>query len=753
MVVAISDTLFSAVLALDAYNRGYGAEIPGLSDAPGTGIGNAVVLASEGGESAQAVGFYAIAYTWGERTVISYRGTDNLNVLNGANDIFNGWVMGAGLASRQAPFAEQFYQRITAQTGPFGNAPADLLLTGHSLGGGLAGYIAALSGGRGIIFDAMPYAAASINRVLKHNLAAGLETFDNLRPYLKNGALNGYSPLPSAANIVSVHLDGEVLAGARALWRSALGPVVEGAVVASLLEPALTSLSDKLLLPVRLARLGFLGGKALSRMQAQETLDEIALPGISLTRLKAHEQPFLIIVRYGAEAGHTTWARTADRLYSALDSQQVADSLSVTKDTLAIMLAYSVIDEGVRPFGDTAIRALFDDADELGVLFSRAGLRAEFDSIQQELMDVVVQFAGFMAQAAVLRDGREGGILSFDPLAEIFRLDFSDATWSAANPPQIVHKAEILTALTAGTAGLPGLNDIDFITMTSGFRAARLVAPTPATSEDSGLLIGGNAPDTLVGGPGDDMLLGRGGDDLLVGRGGDDYLRGGDGADTADYGAAAAGIVASLSLGIATGAGLDVLISIENLRGSRHADTLTGNAGNNTLAGAAGQDRLAGDGGDDVLLGGMGRDTLSGGAGQDSLQGNRGMDTLDGGTGMDLLSGNEAADIFLFTTALGPTNVDRLLDFSVVAGDRIGLAAAIFSGIGEVGNLLLTTAFAVAPVASTPDTRILFDTGSGALIYDQDGNGTLFGVAFAYIDNAATLTGSNSLSSQQFFVA
>ncbi len=57
------------------------------------------------------------------------------------------------------------------------------------------------------------------------------------------------------------------------------------------------------------------------------------------------------------------------------------------------------------------------------------------------------------------------------------------------------------------------------------------------------------------------------------------------------------------------------------------------------------------------------------------------------------------------------------------------------------------------PAAGTPDIRILFDTGSGALIYDQDGNGALFGVAFAYIDNAATLTGSNPLGAQQFFVA
>jgi Ca2+-binding RTX toxin-like protein len=299
---------------------------------------------------------------------------------------------------------------------------------------------------------------------------------------------------------------------------------------------------------------------------------------------------------------------------------------------------------------------------------------------------------------------------------------------------------------------LPGLSDTDFVVMASGSRAVRLIAPTPATPAETSLLIGANGADTLIGGSGNDLLLGRGGDDLLVGREGNDYLRGGDGIDTADYSAAAVGIAADLVLGIATGAGLDVLFSIENLRGSAHADTLSGKAEQNTLEGAAGRDLLSGAGGDDILLGGMGRDTLWGGAGQDALTGNRGMDTLDGGTGMDMLMGNEAGDLFLFTTALGPSNIDRLLDFSAVSGDRIGLAAAIFSGSGIAGNTLTASAFALGPQANTPDIRILFDPGSGVLIYDQDGSGSLFGIAFAYLDTAATLTGLNGLSANQFLI-
>jgi hypothetical protein len=60
----MSDDLFLAILSMDAYNRGYGSGIDGLSDSLGTTIGNAAVLnASSSQENSPEVtgGFYAIA--------------------------------------------------------------------------------------------------------------------------------------------------------------------------------------------------------------------------------------------------------------------------------------------------------------------------------------------------------------------------------------------------------------------------------------------------------------------------------------------------------------------------------------------------------------------------------------------------------------------------------------------------------------------------------------------------------------------
>lgn len=76
--MAISNDLFLAILAMDAYNRGYGA---GMGDPntglPGTQIGNATIRFDiDLPAGAQPASFYAQSYTWNGQTVISYRGTD-----------------------------------------------------------------------------------------------------------------------------------------------------------------------------------------------------------------------------------------------------------------------------------------------------------------------------------------------------------------------------------------------------------------------------------------------------------------------------------------------------------------------------------------------------------------------------------------------------------------------------------------------------------------------------------------------------
>ncbi len=112
--MAISKELFLAILSMDAYNRGYGAGIAdgGAGDSDGLGesgfIGDARILARDDGidyAAWQTAGFYAVAYTMGAdapeglagKTVISYRGTDNLGQ---RDDLVSG---GAGLLRHLHP--------------------------------------------------------------------------------------------------------------------------------------------------------------------------------------------------------------------------------------------------------------------------------------------------------------------------------------------------------------------------------------------------------------------------------------------------------------------------------------------------------------------------------------------------------------------------------------------------------------------------------------------------------------------------
>lgn len=48
----LSRTLLDAILAMDAHNRGYGAGIKGLSNAPETRVGDASIIRDDGSEAA-----------------------------------------------------------------------------------------------------------------------------------------------------------------------------------------------------------------------------------------------------------------------------------------------------------------------------------------------------------------------------------------------------------------------------------------------------------------------------------------------------------------------------------------------------------------------------------------------------------------------------------------------------------------------------------------------------------------------------
>lgn len=228
--------------------------------------------------------------------------------------------------------------------------------------------------------------------------------------------------------------------------------------------------------------------------------------------------------------------------------------------------------------------------------------------------------------------------------------------------------------------------------------------------------------DSISGGDGNDILSAESGNDSLDGGAGNDRIDGGDGLDWLSY-AGSTQLVIDLNLTAAqwTGLGRDTLVSIENVTSGTGDDRLTGNALNNRLHSGAGSDRLYGLGGDDTLSGGSG------------------IDILEGGTGNDRLYGGASSDYFVFNTALGTSNIDRIHDFNTT-DDFIRLDDAIFNAL-TVGRLQANTFTANTSGEATDGLdRIIYETDTGRLLYDLDGTGAATAVQFALLSPGLALS-------------
>jgi Ca2+-binding RTX toxin-like protein len=303
--------------------------------------------------------------------------------------------------------------------------------------------------------------------------------------------------------------------------------------------------------------------------------------------------------------------------------------------------------------------------------------------------------------------------------------------------------------------------------------------------------LGGNElNNTIMGNAGDNVLRGYGGADQTLGLGGNDFYF----VDNAgDYVAEAASagndrVFSGLSYTLAGGQSVETLSTDNNagtaainLTGNALVNTIFGNAGDNVLNGGGGADALAGFAGNDyyfvdnagdhvIEAAGGGADRVFAGvsyslnAGQsveilstdwhagtaaidlggnelaNSIIGNAGANILDGKGGSDALAGLGGADQFLFDTALGAGNVDRLLDFQS-ATDKIALDDAVFTGLGL--GTLAAGAFVTGAAAGDGNDRIIYNSTTGALLFDADGTGGGAAVQFAQLGAGTILVASD----------
>jgi Ca2+-binding RTX toxin-like protein len=558
--------LMLAILSMDVYNRG-GDGLNITNAQVGTATVNGI------GYEDVSTGFFAINYTDGTDTILSYRGTDQFGATS--PDIWQGWISGLGVPAAQIMHALAYYKDVTDHA--ITDGPQNVILTGHSLGGGLAGMIGALTGNRTVVFDNMPY--GSITGLM------GLV----------------YGVLPSASSVTAYNVLGEWLTYARAAE-----------------------------LPLATAVYGALSPQALmsAAILAQETTHTMLTHTLAVLHpTKLHSQALNVTLTYGNMMASQAWTNVADVIIPALFDDAVAAALGIAKtpggveayDVMMRKIAYSAVsavspsgEEGMV-FGNAAIGSLFVDANKLGSVRDEGRLSETTEKLLNPIGKLIVEHAGLQAQNKLEMDlnynGPSFGIIT--TTNERVEINLSDDKWkweSIEVPPVsilgrkemvellVVSEGADVSAIAASlwTDGLDAVKKIDIAYIDSG-SSFNLEPESPpdfvtlfVANDEDNTITGSEYDEFVAGGDGMDVIDLKEGNDFASGGDDDDTLKlgdgnnfgsGGEGTDTVDYSDMTTGIeirgssLVPHGLEVKHGSYEDNLVGIEKIIATSKTDT------------------------------------------------------------------------------------------------------------------------------------------------------------------------------------
>ncbi len=594
---------------MDVYFRGYGSGINEVNEFSPTMLGTAALIGDSailGGLKDVERRFYATAWSLpaesgeaGPEIVISYRGTDDLPDFSNVtpldfaidrgisksglreSDIWLGYGTGAGLThlfGAHGELAFEFFQAVQRladdSIGPLRPLDAKISLTGHSLGGGLAGLVGSVYQQPTVGFDAMPFTQAAratillpealedvTSQVFRQLIYVGFEAWESLFG----------SNLDGLIDLISI--EGEFLSPVRSLMAERAGTEIS-------LVPF--SQSDETL---------YYSNAGFTRLGQDGIWGLLSDPHTGLGLFQLHSVSTLVIRQF-ADQYRGQWVYAMPELWQALYDTDFAGAVLSDRvpglladqgkydDILRTVIAYSVLEEGVLPFGNAAVRALMEDAQEIGGVIANVAssssttvslfLRDNLDLIAR----MVVQNAGEHAiQKTTYADANQFvtglGIVSsgYEPGDEFLSINLDIA--------KSFISGSFLSELSVYRSLFPASSDLTRFLSTSfsmwgssSFSKLIFAGRSTGVLDTSETFNGEVYPFFIVAGDADTVVLGSPNDELIYG-------------------------------------------------GTDGTDNLYGGGGRDLIYGNGGDDNLFGDAGDDVLYGGPGRDVLMGGDGRD----------------------------------------------------------------------------------------------------------------------------------------
>ena len=139
-------------------------------------------------------------------------------------------------------------------------------------------------------------------------------------------------------------------------------------------------------------------------------------------------------------------------------------------------------------------------------------------------------------------------------------------------------------------------------------------------------------------------------------------------------------------------------------------------------------------------------DLIFGSAEDNIIDGGEGHDEMNSLAGADQLTGGSGDDRFVFSTNFSSTNIDTITDF-VSDTDKLVFSKSI---LGKVYNstpktLAADLVVSADPKASDKTDHLLYNTNTGALMYDVDGSGSGAAVTVVILTGHPTLAATDIL--------